>query len=128
MTTGNVLVDSSGWIEFFLDGSKAGKIKASILGTPKEKLFTPTLVLFEVFRTIKKKVDEQKAREAIAHLVDSTTLVELNARTAVFAADLSLACNLAMADAIILATAQLQNAKLKTLDQHFKGLKNAEVL
>ena len=44
------------------------------------------------------------------------------------AADLSLARGLAMADAIIYATAQRHGAKLVTADTDFEGLENAIVI
>lgn len=53
-------------------------------------------------------------------------VVELSATLATGAARLSLQTGLAMADAIILATARAQDAVLWTQDSHFEGLENVE--
>jgi len=124
----NVLVDSSVWIEFFSNGPKAGKAGKIICGASKNCFKTPSIVLFEVYKRIKKGLDEQRANTAIAHIIDLTEIIALDERTAVHAAEKSILSGLSMADSIILATAELNNAEIKTLDKHFKGMKNAEVL
>ena len=53
-------------------------------------------------------------------------VVELSATLAIEAARLSLDIGLAMADAIILATARAEDAVLWTKDSHFEGLDNVE--
>ena len=124
----NVLIDSSGWIEFFSNGKKAEKFGKYIKNAAKENFFTPSIVVFEVYKKIKKEFGEDKANQAVAYIVDSTNLVPLDERVAIYAADLSLTTGLAMADAIIKATADLNNAELKTTDNHFKGLENVELV
>jgi len=44
------------------------------------------------------------------------------------AADVSLAHNLPMADAIVYATAKIENVKLITSDEHFVGLDSVEYI
>ncbi|MCX6799507.1 MAG: type II toxin-antitoxin system VapC family toxin [Candidatus Diapherotrites archaeon] len=124
----NVLVDSSVWIEFFSGGPKAGRAGKIISQASKNRFKTPSIVLFEVYKRIKKGLDEQRANTAIAHIIDLTEIIALDERTAVHAAEKSILSGLSMADSIILATAELNNAEIKTLDKHFKGMKNAEVL
>lgn len=84
--------------------------------------------MYEVYKKIKKETGEAKANEAIAYTIDNTTTINLNERIAVYAADLSLKTGLAMADALIKATADLNNAKIVTSDNHFKDFPNAEVI
>ena len=43
-----IVVDSSGWIEFFTDGPKAG-VYARYLQEPEE-IFTPAVVVYEVYK------------------------------------------------------------------------------
>ncbi|MFA4855339.1 MAG: type II toxin-antitoxin system VapC family toxin [archaeon] len=124
----NVLVDSSLWIEYFSNGPKTNKIAKIIQNANKDAYKTPSIILFEVYKKIKKDLNEQAANEAIAQIVDLTEVIGLNERIAVHAAEISIETGLAMADAIILATAELANAELKTMDKHFKGLKGVEVI
>ena len=60
--------------------------------------------------------------------MDLTEVIGFNEIIAVHAAEISIGTGLAMADAIIMATAELANAELKTMDKHFKGLKGVEVV
>jgi len=124
----SVLIDSSGWIEYFMDGTKANKYAKYIEKARKKNYIIPSIVLYEVYKKIKKEVNEAKATEAIAYMIDATRVVELNERIAVKAAETSLELGLAMADAIIKATADLNNARIITSDQDFKELKNVEVI
>lgn len=124
----NVLIDSSGWIEFFSNGSNAEKFEAFIKSSPKESHFAPAIVLFEVYKKIKKEFGEDKANQAAAYIVDATTIVPIDERIAIFAAEISLQSGLAMADAIIKATAELNSAELKTMDAHFVGMENVEII
>ncbi|MDO8634241.1 MAG: type II toxin-antitoxin system VapC family toxin [archaeon] len=128
MITVNVLIDSSGWIEFFSKGKKSGKIEKYIQNASKESNFVPSIVLFEVYKKIKKEFGEDKANQAVAYIVDSAKIIVLDERIAIYAAEMSLQTGLAMADAIIKATADLKNAELKTLDNHFKGMANVEII
>lgn len=48
-----VLVDSCGWIEFFTDGPRAAEY-SKYLNNPS-KVITPTIILYEVYKKIKKE-------------------------------------------------------------------------
>ncbi len=124
----NVLVDSSLWIEYFSKGPKTNRIAKIIQTADKERYRTPSIVLFEVYKKIKKDLNEQSANQAIAYIVDLTEIIGLDERIAVHAAEISIETGLSLADAIIKATAELTNSELKTMDKHFKGLKDAEVI
>ncbi len=124
----NVLIDSSVWIEFFKNGPRANKAAAIIGKSNKERYKTPTIVLFEVYKKIKKEINEQAANQAIAYIIDTSEIIQLNERIAIFAAEASIETGLSMADAIILATAQTKNAEIKTMDSHFAGIKKAEII
>lgn len=124
----NVLIDSSGWIEYFANAPKAGRYAPLIEKASKQTHFTPTIVLFEVFKKIKRDAGEKKALLAIAHIIDSTTVLALTERTAIHAAELSLQLGLSLADSIILATAIEQEARIFTGDRHFKKTGQAAVI
>jgi predicted nucleic acid-binding protein len=117
------VVDSSAWLEYFGDGPNAA-VFAEAIESPGE-LAIPTLTLFEVFKRTRQLTDETTALEVIAIMLQGR-VVELSATLAIDAARLSLEIGLAMADAIILATAHAEDAVLWTQDSHFKGLENVE--
>ncbi len=85
------------------------------------KRVTPTIVLYEVYKKIKRERTEEDALLAVS-LINKTTIVTLSESIALLAADLSLKHSLPMADAIVYATALEKNCKVVTSDTHFKGL------
>ncbi len=113
------VVDSSGWLEFFTDGPLASAY-ASYLKSPAE-VVTPTIVLYEVYKLIKRQRNEEEALAAAAQM-GKTRLALLTDTIALTAADLSLAHRLAMADAIVYATALTQGTKLVTSDADLASL------
>ena len=52
----NILLDSSGWIEFFTDGPRADRYTVYL--TSRYRLMTPTIVLHEVYKKIKRERGE----------------------------------------------------------------------
>ena len=117
-----ILIDSSGWIEFFADGPFASEYSKYLKDLTK--LVTPTIVLYEVYKKIKKDRTEEDALFAVS-LINRTSIIPLNESIALLAADLSLKHSLPMADAIVYATALEENCKVVTSDIHFKGLDRA---
>jgi len=113
------LVDSSGWIEFFTDGPLAGKYAVHLKDT--DRVLTPTVVLYEVYKKIKRERTEEEALSAVS-LMNRTRVVDLTESTALLAADLSIAHSLPMADAIVYATALESDCKVITSDTHFRQL------
>lgn len=117
------VVDSSAWLEYFGDGPNAAIFAEAIEST--RDLVVPTLTLFEVFKRTCQLTDETTALEVIAVMLQGQ-VVDLSATLAIDAARLSLETHLAMANAIILATARAEDAVLWTQDSHFEGLENVE--
>lgn len=113
------LVDSSGWIEFFSGGPLADRY-ASYLKDPAQ-LVTPTIVLYEVYKKVKRERGEETALLAVGQL-SATMVIPLTESIALLAADLSLQYGLAMADAIVYATARDQQARIVTSDADLKDL------
>lgn len=113
------VVDSSGWLEYFGQGSNieffAPVIRASA------QLVIPTISLYEVYKRIVLQRDEEEALSAIAWMTIGQ-VADLTMEIALAAADLSMEHKLPMADSIILATARAHDATLWTQDEHFKEL------
>ena len=118
------LVDSSGWIEYFTDGALAGRF-APYLEKIAE-VTTPTIVIFEVYRVIRRERSEEVAMAAVAQMQKSR-VVDFDQFLALTAAELSIEHGLAMADAIVYATARAHRTELVTADTDFEGLEGARV-
>ena len=113
------IVDSSGWIEYFEDGSNADYFSFPIRDV--ENLLIPVICVYEVFKRMCLKRGEEDALKAAGFMALGME-IELNREVAISAAHLSLELKLAMADSIILATAQAYNATLWTQDEHFEAI------
>lgn len=113
------VVDSSGWIEYFVNGSNAGSFAPPILDI--DNLVVPSICIYEVFKRVLLELDEDEALKAIGHM-SVGRVMELDRNIAIHAAKISLEFKLAMADSIILATARMNEATLWTQDEHFKGI------
>lgn len=87
----------------------------------------PAVVVYEVYKTLKRDVSEEAAMDAVSQL-GKTAVIPLDAELALTAAELSLNARLAMADAIVLAAAKKLEGKLVTLDADFEGQPDATVL
>lgn len=120
-----VVVDSSGWIEYFTDGSKASAY-AHYLKKPEE-ILTPVIVLYEVYKKVKRERGEEMAKLCLAQM-EKTHVVPIEEEIALLAADLSLELSLPMADAFVLATARRHQAQVVTSDADFRGISGAEVV
>jgi len=111
-----IVIDSSGWIEFLTDGVLADEY-AKYLRQPAS-IITPSIVLYEVYKHAKRLLSEEAAIDAAA-AIQKTRVVPLTDELALVAADLSVAHKLAMADAIVLATAQAYDTNVVTSDADF---------
>ena len=114
-----IVVDSSGWVEFFTGGGNAAKYGAYL--EESSKVATPTVVLYEVYKLVKRERTEEEALLAVAQ-IQKTRLVPLTESLALAAGDASLEFCLAMADSIVYATARAEKADLITSDADLKGL------
>jgi predicted nucleic acid-binding protein len=119
------VVDSSGWLEYFVRGPNTAFFKPVIHNT--EALLVPTICLYEVYKWIVAQRDEEEALAAIAWMA-TAQVIDLNQEIAIQAADLSREHKLAMADSIIYATAHAFQATLWTQDAHFAGLEAVEFI
>ncbi|MGH7166609.1 MAG: type II toxin-antitoxin system VapC family toxin [Nitrospiraceae bacterium] len=113
------LVDSSGWIEYVGGGPLAERFASYF--SSSVQLVTPTIVLYEVYKKIKRERGEETAL-LIAGRLSATQVIPLSTSIALLAADLSLRHGLAMADAVVYATSRDQEAQLITSDADLKDL------
>lgn len=113
------VVDSSGWLEYFADGPNAGKFASTIQST--RELVVPSLSIYEVFKRVLQQRSEIEALRAVA-LMQQGRVIDLNFKTALSAAKLSVDLGLPMVDSIMLATAREYQATLWTQDADFKGV------
>ena len=86
-----------------------------------------TIEIYEVYKVIRRDLSEERAVEAVSALRQAT-IVTVDEPLALQAADLSLAHGLAMADALVYATAQRFGATLVTGDTDFEGLPDTVVV
>ena len=114
-----IVVDSSGWIEFFTDGPLADEYGRRLRSITS--VVTPVIVLNEVYKRLKRELSENDGVIAVSAM-QRTTVVPVDQELALTAADLSLEHGLAMADAIVLATARRFRAELVTSDRDFENI------
>ncbi len=113
------IVDSCGWLEWFSDGRMAEAYGEHLQAG--EEILVPAVVLYEVYKILKREVGEEKALLAAGHMKTSR-VVPLEDVLALQAADVALRHHLAMADAMVYAAAHMHGALLYTSDADFKRL------
>ena len=118
------LVDSSGWIEFLGDGPLADRFAPYF--EREERLIVPVIVLYEVYKKLL-SVRGSTAADRFLSAALRARVVPIDERLTMLAARISMDRRLAMADAMIYATALAAGARLVTSDAHFKGLPEATV-
>ena len=114
-----IVVDSTGWVEYFIDGDLAAAYAELILD--QDAVVTPATVVYEVYKIVKREEGAEKAVVALAQLM-KTDVVPLTPFLALTAAELSLQHGLAFADATVYATAVAFGAELVTSDADLEGL------
>jgi predicted nucleic acid-binding protein len=120
-----IVVDSPGWVEFFTDGPLADDYAKWLRNL--SAVVTPVIVLYEVYKRLKRDLSEDDAIVAVSAM-QRTRIVPITQELALMAADLSLAHDLAMAEALILATANAFRADLVTSDADFAGIEGVAYL
>jgi predicted nucleic acid-binding protein len=113
------IVDSSGWLEYFADGTNADHFAPVLQKT--SQLLVPAITIFEVFKVVCRERGENQALQAAA-LMRQGTVIDLTAAIAMQSAKLSLERKMPMADSIILTTGLIHNAAIWTQDEHFSGM------
>jgi predicted nucleic acid-binding protein len=122
-----ISVDSFGWVERFTKGPKAAKYGQVIESSKPKDIVTSVVVLYEVYKKIKKLKGEEEALLAVAAL-SQTTVVPVDQTISLEAADFSLEHNLHFSDAIVYATARHWKATLYTSDEDLRSLKTVSFI
>ena len=120
-----ILIDSSGWLQYFLGYPLADVYGEYVEGA--DPIVVPAVVLYEVYKTLLRLVSVETADEAALQLTHHL-LVPLDAELALAAAEISLRHRLPFADAVIYAAAETHEATIVTSDQHFEGLDRVQYI
>ncbi len=114
-----MIVDSSGWIEYFIDGPNAESFAAAIEDT--ENLVIPAIILTEVYRWMLINANETDGLAAVTAMKQGK-VVPLDDQLSILAAEVSHRHKLPLADGVIYATAKNQGSELITQDADMEGL------
>ena len=113
MTSLNV-VDSSGWLEYFANTTRA-TLFASAIEDPVN-LIVPVISIYEVFKKVLRERDESDALQVASAMMNGKVVI-LDTSLALEAAH----HKMPLAVSIIYTTAMRHKATLWTQDDHFKG-------
>ena len=116
MSAANI-VDSSGWLEYFADTSRAPLFADAI--EDSENLLVPVISIYEVFKKVLRARGEDEALQVVS-MMRGGRIIEMDFSLALEAARHPLP----LADSIIYATALRYEATLWTQDEHFKDIPN----
>ena len=113
------VVDSSGWIEYFLDSSRADLFAAAIEDVTE--LLVPVVSIYEVYKILSRKLPAGAVTSCL-EVMRLGRVLDLTDRRAIAAADMAGKHKLAMADAVIYSLAREFDATLWTQDVDYDGL------
>lgn len=113
------VVDSSGWMEYFLDSFRADLFADAIENVPN--LLVPVVSIFEVHKVLSRKLPAGAVQSCL-DVMRQGRVLELTDRRAVAAADIATKYKLAMADAVIYSMAREFEGTLWTQDVDYKGM------
>ena len=113
------VVDTSAWIEWLLGTSLGKRLEPEL--PSNDEWIVPTIVQYELMRALIRALSKAQADAALA-FSKSLAVRQLDTDLAVEAADYAARHSLAMADAVIYATAMNAGADLLTCDAHFANL------
>jgi len=113
------VIDSSGWLEYLTEDSKAAGFANYLEG--EGTVLLPTIVLCEVYKHLAKHRGRVVAERFISQAFHRR-VVPLDETIAIAAGNLAVEHRLSTTDAIVYATARVSEAQLVTTDTHFRGL------
>ena len=114
-----VVLDSSCWLEHFIDSDRAALFAKAIDAT--HSLIVPIVTVYEVFKKLAREAGDEVASAALT-LMQQGRVVEIDLALALAATRYALP----LADSLIYATAQAHKATLWTQDAHFEGLQGVK--
>jgi len=113
------VVDSSGWIEFFLAGANGPIFKPVI--EQRKQLLVPTIALFEVHKILSRRLNAELVDRCL-NVMRLGRVLDLTDARAVAASKIAKAHSLALADAAMYSMALEFNAQFWTQDVDYQGL------
>jgi len=113
------LVDTCGWIEWLINGKMVTHFEPYLKNVTR--LIIPTLVQYELYKWMCREKNQESALEVIG-VTEQAMIAPLDTHLALLAADIARQYGLAMADAVIYATAQKYDVELITSDEYFAKL------
>jgi toxin FitB len=119
------VVDSSGWLEYLVNGPNARHFAVPVEHV--KDLIVPTISVYEVFKRMSRERGSTAAYQA-AGLMHQGRVVYLDGILALNAAYASGRRSLPMADSIILATATFYRATLWTQDSDFSAIEGVKYI
>ena len=121
--TGSKFIDSSVWLEYLLKGSFRDMIEGD------EIFFLSAMSLFEIKKKlVKASPPSDIIINSMKFIKKKSFIVSIDSEIAEYAAEISILHNLGAVDALIYASALKNNVELITLDNDFRGLKEAIIL
>jgi len=115
------LVDSWAWIEYFKGSSLATKAREIIESS--QKILLSTINASEIYHFLLKNKPAE-AEKLIKFVLSSSFIIPLDSSIALKAAKIKYDKKIGLADAIVIATAEENNAMILTGDDDFKDIKN----
>jgi predicted nucleic acid-binding protein len=117
------IVDSSCWIEYLM-GTEIGAKVAHAIENPGE-LVVPTITIYEVYKKLIAEKDDEYATNVISYM-QTGTVIDLDLKLSLSAAQISRKYKLPMADSIIYATSLYHSKIIFSCDKHFKDIPNIQ--
>jgi predicted nucleic acid-binding protein len=115
------LIDTCGWIEWFMDGVLAEQFTPYF--QQLSNIIVPTVLQYELYKWVCRERDSNTA-QAIIELTQQGKIIVLDTHLALLAAKLAAQYQLSVADALIYAAADHEEVELITSDNHFSDLPN----
>ncbi len=115
------VVDSSGWIEFFMDSPRADLFASAI--ERRNELLVPVVAIFEVHKVLSRKVST-KVVDKFLDVMRHGRVIDITDARAIAASRVANTHGLAMADAMMYSMAQEFNAAFWTQDVDYEHLAN----
>ena len=112
------LIDSSGWIEYFTDSTRADLFAAPI--EQRDQLLVPTIAIFEVHKILSRSLAEDLVDRCL-NVMRLGRVLDLTDRRAVAASKAARQHRLALADAAMYSMALEMSATFWTQDVDYDG-------
>ena len=126
-----IVIDTYAWIELLIGSEKGNKVKE--LMENAEEVYTPSTVLAETARKfLREGTDEKTINTWLEIITTASVITQIDSATALEAAKCQLELyqqakiskqnTPSLFDAIVYATARINQSKIITGDEHFKNL------